>query len=227
MKGEGITPQASRKKKAVKEPSALPNRIHHASIERQNLELDIFTQLSASDAIRDTTIKTVTNYLPAIWDTLSQALQSLTAQQHKKQLALLFSKHKEIELIWTDNPTIQTLNTEYRKKNKPTDVLTFNLLTDTNDTALWTQLPVIQMGTIVISIEYAQQAIQQLAEKASFSLEHYLVERFIHGVLHLYGIHHDTTDTFQQVVQIQQSVLRSVFKTTQLVSPLGLLETHE
>lgn len=115
----------------------------------------------------------------------------------------LKDKILEVELTWTTNASMEDLNRQYRQKEGPTDVLTFTLLADAPNPELWMSLPVLQLGSIFISIEYAENAISASPE---LSLEAYLLERFIHGMLHLLGMHHDTMEKFQKVVTIQNKV---------------------
>lgn len=120
----------------------------------------------------------------------------------------LKGKILEVELVWTDNPTMQHLNEQYRQKEGPTDVLTFTLLADAPDPALWMSLPVLQLGSIFVSVDYARNAIQ---ETPNVPLEEYLLERFLHGMLHLLGMHHDTMEKYERVVAIQKEVLALTF----------------
>jgi probable rRNA maturation factor len=115
----------------------------------------------------------------------------------------LKDKIMEVELVWTHNATMQQLNEKYRQKQGPTDVLTFTLLADALDPALWVSLPVLQLGSIFISLEYAEKAIETTPD---IPLNDYLLERFIHGMLHLLGMHHDTMEKFEKVVAIQNQV---------------------
>jgi rRNA maturation RNase YbeY len=121
----------------------------------------------------------------------------------------LKGKIMEVELVWTNNPTMQQLNQQYRKKEGPTDVLTFTLLADAADPELWISLPILQLGSIFISLEYAENAVLATPE---VPLEHYLLERFIHGMLHLLGMHHDTMEKFDKVVAIQNRVRELTFQ---------------
>lgn len=121
----------------------------------------------------------------------------------------LKGKIMEVELTWTNNTTMQQLNQEYRKKEGPTDVLTFTLLADATDPDLWISLPVLQLGSVFVSIEYAENAIKDLPDT---TLEQYLLERFIHGMLHLLGMHHDTMEKFDKVVAIQNKVRELAFQ---------------
>lgn len=85
---------------------------------------------------------------------------------------------KECELIITDNPTIQELNKTYRNIDKPTDVLSFPLEFD---------LPNMPLGSIVISVDYAQEK----AKVFQHTLHEELTLLFIHGLLHLLGFDHE------------------------------------
>jgi probable rRNA maturation factor len=114
----------------------------------------------------------------------------------------------EVELAWTTNDTMQSLNHQYRQKASPTDVLTFTLLADADEPELWMSLPVLQLGSIFISVEYAQAALKDTPDTP---LTHYLLERLIHGMLHLFGMHHDTMEKYEKVVHIQKRVLAATF----------------
>ncbi len=85
---------------------------------------------------------------------------------------------KECELILTDNPTIQELNKTHRNIDKPTDVLSFPLEFD---------LPHMPLGSIVISVDYAQEK----AKEFNHTLEEEITLLFIHGLLHLLGFDHE------------------------------------
>jgi len=85
---------------------------------------------------------------------------------------------KSIELILTDNKTIQEYNNTYRNINKPTDVLSFPL----------EEMPNAPLGSIVISIDMAKE----MANKLNHSIEDEIALLFIHGLLHLLGYDHET-----------------------------------
>jgi probable rRNA maturation factor len=85
---------------------------------------------------------------------------------------------KECELILTDNPTIQELNKTHRNIDKSTDVLSFPLEFD---------LPHMPLGSIVISVDYAQEK----AKEFNHTLEEEITLLFIHGLLHLLGFDHE------------------------------------
>ena len=84
----------------------------------------------------------------------------------------------EIELILTNNDEIAQINLEFRGIGKPTDVLSFP--TD--------PFPGAPLGTIIISIDKIQEVAQQLGH----SEDDELALLFIHGLLHLLGMDHET-----------------------------------
>ena len=85
---------------------------------------------------------------------------------------------RKIELIITDNETIQELNREYRAKDTATDVLSFPI--DLN-------MPSMPLGSIVISFDF----VKEKSTIFKHTLEDELSLLFIHGLLHLLGYDHE------------------------------------
>ena len=81
-------------------------------------------------------------------------------------------KKKEFSILLTNNKKIKDLNFKFRRKNKPTDVLSFPL--DEKD----------YLGDIAISYEF----VNMKSNLTSFSDE--LDKLWIHGYLHLIGYDH-------------------------------------
>ena len=91
---------------------------------------------------------------------------------------------KGIELIITDNRTIQELNQEYRDKDKPTDVLSFPMDTPFTEESI----SAIPLGSIVISADL----VKEKANEFKHTVDDELSLLFIHGLLHLLGFDHET-----------------------------------
>lgn len=92
-----------------------------------------------------------------------------------------FLSEKDIELILTDNQEIKQLNSAFRSKDKPTDVLSFPF----DDMGIvGGDLP---LGSVVINIEMAKN----ISETLRHSLEEEIALLFIHGCLHLLGYDHE------------------------------------
>lgn len=115
----------------------------------------------------------------------------------------------QVELTWADNEMMQALNRNYRAKDAPTDVLTFPLIGDASDQTPWIKNPDLPLGNIFVSIEWAEAEAQK---DPNLDVTRYLMERFVHGLLHLLGMHHNTMPQYRQVVAIQQKVLSCALK---------------
>ncbi len=86
---------------------------------------------------------------------------------------------KNVNLIFVDDSRMYELNSEFRGKDKTTDVLSFTM-EDDDDPLL---------GEIYISIPEARR--NALEYRISTTQE--LLKLFCHGLLHLLGIHHPTS----------------------------------
>ena len=113
----------------------------------------------------------------------------------------------EIGLRLTDDGEIQTLNSQYRHQDKPTDVLAFATLEV--DSPKSTEIDILEplyLGDIVISVETAQrQAIQQ-----GHCLKTELAWLASHGLLHLIGWDHPDEESLQRMMKTQVILLKTV-----------------
>jgi probable rRNA maturation factor len=84
---------------------------------------------------------------------------------------------REVELTLVDDEAMQTLNWQYRRIDRPTDVLSFPLE------------PVFgaPLGSIVISMETAKAQ----ADRYGHTLQEEVTLLFLHGLLHLLGFDHE------------------------------------
>jgi probable rRNA maturation factor len=90
---------------------------------------------------------------------------------------------KEIELIITDDATMQELNAEYRGKNNVTDVLSFPMEAPFTEQSIFG----MPLGSIII----AESLVKNKAEEFGHSTQDELSLLFIHGMLHLLGFDHE------------------------------------
>ena len=97
-----------------------------------------------------------------------------------KVLELLEQGQAELSLAIVGNTEIRKLNAEYRKRDYPTDVLSFP-----SDTVLPTGRRVL--GDVIISVDRAQEQ----AEERGRTLHEEIVTLLIHGILHLLGYDHE------------------------------------
>lgn len=88
----------------------------------------------------------------------------------------------ELSIVFCDNAYIQRLNRDFRKKDKPTDVLSFPQLEQRSKYE-----PAYSLGDLVISVD--KTASQAKERRHGFETE--LWKLLIHGLLHLLGYDHE------------------------------------
>ncbi len=104
-------------------------------------------------------------------------------------------------LRFTDDATIADLNSTWRQKTGPTDVLSFAALDDAGD---WIKGPSIELGDIVISLETARRQ----AQEQGHSLQRELRWLVSHGLLHLLGWVHPDDASLAAMLTLQERLLR-------------------
>jgi probable rRNA maturation factor len=106
----------------------------------------------------------------------------------------------EVSICVTSNREMQALNRRFRKKNKPTDVLTFPMASPAAG------------GDIAISLEIAAANASTLRHPLATEVKVLI----LHGMLHLAGYDHQIDDG---EMQAREAELRRKFKL-----PVGLIE---
>ncbi|PEH36411.1 rRNA maturation RNase YbeY [New Jersey aster yellows phytoplasma] len=106
-----------------------------------------------------------------------------------------------MHLIFVTNEKIQELNSFYRQKNYPTDVLSFH-----NDLTFFAGLEDNSLGDVFISFPKAQEQ----AKTFKHSLEREIAFLAVHGFLHLKGYQHRTEEEFQIMLALQEKILQKV-----------------
>lgn len=110
----------------------------------------------------------------------------------------------EVSLRLTNDAEIKQLNTDYRQKNQPTDVLSFAALEADIPglEALHEQQP-LNLGDIIISVETAARQ----ASTAQHSTRQELAWLSAHGLLHLLGWDHPDEESLKQMLKQQAKLL--------------------
>ena len=116
------------------------------------------------------------------------ALSSVAVESAIMEVLEDHASSAEVSVIFSDDKHLHQLNRDYRKINKPTDVLSFEL-SDPHHPAPKA------LGEIYISTETAERQ----AEEAGHTLEAEMVHLAVHGVLHLLGYEHDTDPGFERM----------------------------
>jgi probable rRNA maturation factor len=119
------------------------------------------------------------------------------AEQVGRMLGALGAPFVEVSVTFVDDFAIRDLNREFRKKNKPTDVLSFPQVDEPlalvgaqsrPPTSGRSPASPALLGDIVISVP---TALRQ-AEERDRSLSREIVTLLAHGLLHLFGFDHRT-----------------------------------
>ena len=103
-------------------------------------------------------------------------------------------------LRFTDDASIAELNSAWRQKTGPTDVLSFAALDDADD---WMEGPSIELGDIVVSLESARRQ----AKEHGHSLQRELRWLVSHGLLHLLGWDHPDDASLAAMLALQERLL--------------------
>ena len=114
----------------------------------------------------------------------------------------------EIGLRLTGDSEIQTLNSQYRHQDKPTDVLAFAALEVDSPHVIEmdTENEPIYLGDIIVSVDTARkQAVQQ-----GHSLKTELAWLASHGFLHLIGWDHPDEESLQRMLRKQVILLKTL-----------------
>ncbi len=99
--------------------------------------------------------------------------------------------------------TIHELNSQYRNKDKPTDVLSFPLA---DDVYPWL------LGDVVISIDTAQRQ----ARRRRHSLREEVLTLLIHGILHLLGYDHEISRSEAIRMHKKERVVQALVESRRL-----------
>jgi probable rRNA maturation factor len=111
-----------------------------------------------------------------------------------------------VDVTFVSDEEIHTLNRDYRKKNKPTDVLSFSQWEGemASDMAFggFASVEALALGDLIISVETAQRQAAELGH----SLEREIEFLAVHGALHLLGYDH-IRDSDRRVMWQQQEAI--------------------
>ena len=107
-------------------------------------------------------------------------------------------KQQEFSILLTNNKKMKILNYRFRKRNNPTDVLSFPTRNIINKN--------LYIGDIAISFEI----INKRSKASNFLLE--LDKIWIHGYFHLNGYDHKKLDDFKKMTKKENLVLKYLYK---------------
>jgi len=102
-----------------------------------------------------------------------------------------------LNIVFTDNAYIHELNKRFLDRDRPTDVLSFNVHTE----YLPSELQIL--GDVYISVE---KALEQ-AENFQVQLQDELERLVTHGILHLIGYEHDVPEQQEKMETLTEKYL--------------------
>ena len=117
-----------------------------------------------------------------------------------------FFKNKKFEfsLLLAGNKEIKNFNKKFRKKNKPTDILSFPVYENKTLTRLIKKKKQIYLGDIVININHLLKKIN----KKNFNIE--FDKLWIHGLLHLLGYKHKLNKDYKKMNKLEKDFFKLV-----------------
>lgn len=108
-----------------------------------------------------------------------------------------------LEVTIVDEETIQSINRDYRQIDRVTDVISFAFSDEVPGEVLVKDAPVTHLGAILIC---APRAISQ-AEEFGHSIDREFKFLFVHGLLHLLGYDHETTEEEKEMFSLQDKII--------------------
>ena len=123
---------------------------------------------------------------------------SKTVNETIKVIDIENSQNFSVTFLLTSNKKIKELNFKYRKKNNPTNVLSFPMQSSYMDKYL--------LGDIVMA---NQILIKEATEQGVTKYDH-LCKVTIHGMLHLLGYDHKTEKEFKQMNKYENLIYNTI-----------------
>lgn len=137
--------------------------------------------------------ETLQDYEKTFEDLASHAIQKLHRDDR-------FS----LEVNFVNEETIHEINRQYRKIDRPTDVISFAFLDEVENEIKIQGDVMLMLGEIFISVDQAKQQ----AKEYEHSLHRELCFLFVHGLLHLLGYDHQNEEEEKEMFQIQEEILQ-------------------
>ncbi len=162
---------------------------------KTKIEINVLNKLRLP--VKKSKIKsTVDKIIKLLFDTPEIALKSAVCNCEFSTLSF--------ELSFCNDKLIQEINRDYRQKDRPTDVITFALFADDENSIV--QNDTIELGEVIISID----TLIRQAQENNNALEKELYTLITHGILHLLGFDHLEQKDYDFVVGIQEFVVKNL-----------------
>jgi probable rRNA maturation factor len=104
-------------------------------------------------------------------------------------------------VIFTSDEEIHALNREWRERDKPTNVLSFPMLTREELSALAADGPPVLLGDVALAHE---TCAREAAEKG-VPLDDHATHLIVHGLLHLAGYDHEISVADAEAMEVLEA----------------------
>ncbi|MBP7006114.1 rRNA maturation RNase YbeY [Patescibacteria group bacterium] len=115
--------------------------------------------------------------------------------------ALRYRKQYSVGVAWVSLAQMRVLNRQYRKKDRPTDVLSFEPIDPQEKRDAY-------LGDLVICPDYAKVE----AKRRGLSTSEEILRLVIHGTLHLAGYDHATQSDEEKMFGVQERALSRILE---------------
>lgn len=129
-------------------------------------------------------------------------------------LSIDAAQGSELSAVFTDDTHIKTLNAEWRGKDKPTNVLSFPAF----PMVVGGKLPPM-LGDIIL----AHETILAEAALDGKPFEHHVSHLVVHGLLHLLGYDHETSDD----AELMEATERRILARLAIADPYALSDATD
>lgn len=120
------------------------------------------------------------------WDALAERACAAAADE----VGELCNDRLAASVLFTTDEEVHALNREWRERDKPTNVLSFPMLSREELLLLEPEGPPVMLGDIAL----AHETCAREASEKGVAIEEHATHLIIHGLLHLAGYDHETGD---------------------------------
>ena len=125
----------------------------------------------------------------------------------------------DVGVLLTTNKTIQRYNRDYRKQDKPTDILSFPYHSNLKpgDRIIVTCEDDRNLGDIIISLEY----VKAHAAEWDRTIKQHLHALLAHGIAHLLNYDHQTDQEYEVMQKVESTLLQAITQDTNHLQQLN------
>ncbi len=113
----------------------------------------------------------------------------------------------ELSILLTNDSEIQSLNKEYRQKDTPTNILSFESGCFLEKGKNKKVREITPLGDLVLSYE----TLKKEADSQQKSFQDHLTHLLIHGLLHLFGFDHENDKEAKEMEEFEIIILKKYF----------------